>query len=107
MDFFDKLQEHINLPETPQDMSPEREEELINGLVNYIVRYKLETPAILFFETVKPLSMIAGTFGQALAMSWIDFFGTRLFTELMLILQKKGAVEKLIKRIEDRIASER
>ena len=82
------------------DMSPEREKELIDKLARFVIDRHMETPAVLFLESYKPLSFIAGQFGMAYLSPLMPLFGP-WSKEGLALLQKRENVEKVIKRIEE------
>ena len=101
MSFFSKLKNHLNIPELPDEIPPEREEEIINKLAKQIMSRGMETPALMFIETFKPLGFIAGSLGQAFFSPFLDIFGVGFLSEYMVIFQKRGNIEKLLKKIEE------
>jgi len=84
----------------PEKTKQKREEELINKAAETIVKYGMSTPAILFLEAAKPLSVI----GSALIMQftgafkWI--FGSG-YDEFIPVIEKRENLERIIKRIEE------
>ena len=56
--------------------SPERQAELLKMIANQIVKRKLTTPAIMFFESVKPLSFI-GSQGMVFLQPIVQAFLNR------------------------------
>jgi hypothetical protein len=81
-------------------MSPEREKELIDKLATFVIDRHMETPAILFLESYKPLSFVAGQFGMFYLAPLMPLFGP-WSKEGIALLQKRENVERLIQRIEE------
>ncbi len=87
-------------------ISPEREKELIDKIARFITDRHMQTPAILFLESFKPLSFVVGQFGMAYLGPFIPFFG-RWGNEGLTLLQKRENVEQLLQRIEELSQSEK
>ena len=58
----------ILIPPSGFQLTPERKKELIDKIANEIVKRGLETPAIMFLETIKPLSWIGAELSIAYVM---------------------------------------
>lgn len=81
------------------ELTPQQEEELIEKLAQFIVEHKMETPAILFLETLKPLSFVGSTFAMVYVTPFLDIYGLNINRYAMLF-QKRENVERLLQRIE-------
>ncbi|UCE44167.1 MAG: hypothetical protein JSV57_01360 [Candidatus Bathyarchaeota archaeon] len=83
------------------ELSSERAEYLIEKLAKWIVNHRLETPAIMFLESVKPLSFIGS---QMWLMYGVPMLGIvvdeRQTSEFGLLFENRGNVEALIQKIE-------
>jgi hypothetical protein len=83
------------------ELSPERAENLIEKLAHWIVDHRLETPAIMFLESVKPLSFIGS---QMWLMYGVPMLGIvvdeRLTSEFGLLFENREHVEALIQKTE-------
>jgi hypothetical protein len=80
--------------------SPERQKELLEKIANQIVKRKLTTPAIMFFESVKPLSFI-GSQGMVFLQPFVQaFLNRREYDEITLMMEERENVEKLLCEIE-------
>lgn len=83
------------------ELSPERAESLIEKLAQWIVNHRLETPAILFLESVKPLSFIGS---QMWLMYGVPMLGIVVdehsSSEFGLLFENRENVETLIRKIE-------
>ena len=81
------------------ELTPEQEEELIEKLAQFILKYKMETPAILFLETMKPVSVVSSTFAMMYVAPFLDIYGVNV-NQYALLFQKRENVERLLQRIE-------
>ena len=80
--------------------SPERQAELLKMIANQIVKRKLTVPAIMFFESVKPLSFI-GSQGMVFLQPLVQaFLNRREYDEITLMMESRENVEKLLLEIE-------
>ncbi len=79
---------------------PERQKELLEKIANQIVKRKLTTPAIMFFESVKPLSFI-GSQGMVFLQPFVQaFLNRKEYDEITLMMEERENVEKLLCEIE-------
>lgn len=81
-------------------MTPEREAELIKEIAKRVVDHHLETPTILFLETMKPLSFVASQFGSVYLGPLTPLLGGWSEDGLAL-LQKNENIERLLQKIEE------
>jgi len=83
------------------ELSPERTEYLIERLAQWIVNHRLETPAIMFLESIKPLSFIGSQmwlmYGVPMLGIVVDEHQT---SEFGLLFEDRKNVESLIRKIE-------
>ena len=80
--------------------SPERQAELLSKIADQIVKRKLTVPAIMFFESVKPLSFI-GSQGMVFLQPIVQaFLNRREYDEITLMMESRENVEKLLLEIE-------
>lgn len=80
--------------------SPERQKELLEKIANQIVKRKLTTPAIMFFESVKPLSFV-GSQGMVFLQPFVQaFLNRKEYDEITLMMEERENVEKLLCEIE-------
>jgi hypothetical protein len=80
--------------------SPERQKELLEKIADQIVKRKMTTPAILFFESIKPLSFVGSqalVFLQPIVQA---FLNRREYDEIVLMMEERENVEKLLVEIE-------
>jgi hypothetical protein len=84
------------------ELSPERAECLIKRLAQWIVNHRLETPAIMFLESIKPLSFIGS---QMWLMYGVPMLGIVVdehqSSEFGLLFEERKNVETLIRKIEE------
>ena len=83
-----------------EDIPPERKDELLGKFAQEIVDRRLAVPAIMFLETVKPLSFLgsqAMIFFEPIIQS---VFAFRSYREIYLIMEKRENVEVLLRKIE-------
>jgi len=89
-----------------QEIPPEEIDNIIESMARDVVRRRLETTAVLFLETNKPLSFVAS---QALVVGTpllAPLFGVDTMRRYSGLLRSRDNIEKLIRRIEE-LASER
>jgi hypothetical protein len=87
-------------------ITDERRTELIDKIAKKIVDMRMTVPAILFLESVKPLSFIGSQVMVFFQPIFRTFFSLQEYDEIALMLEERGNVERLILAIE-RIDSER
>lgn len=90
-----------NQPVSPEEISEERKKEILSKLADGIAGRRLTAPAIMFLESIKPLNYISSQvmiFFEPVIMS---IFSIAQYREIALILEERGAIEKLITMIED------
>lgn len=94
MDVFDK------------GITEERRCELIEKIAKKIVDRRMAVPAILFLESMKPLSFVGSQIMIFFQPFFRTFFSLREYDEIALMLEERDNVERLILAIE-KIDSER
>ncbi len=80
--------------------------ELLDRFARKIVERHLSTPAVLFLESVKPLSFLGNqtmVFFQPIVQSIFTF---KSYNEIMTLLEDRENVERLLLRIEEFEAEE-
>lgn len=78
------------------------ERALIDGFADWVVRKGMTVPAILFFETVKPLDWLAGQLTIAGEPVLDVFFSKAKIDALISLLEDRKNVELLLREIERR-----
>ena len=89
--------------EETEDKEPS---ELLDRFARKIVERRLATPAILFLESVKPLSFLGNqtmVFFQPIVQSIFTF---KSYDDVMTLLEDRENVEHLLRRIEELEAEE-
>jgi len=83
------------------ELPQERAKQLIEKLAVWVTEHKLETPAILFLESMKPLTFVGSQF---FLMYGVPYLGLVLdettASEYGLLFENRENVEALIQRIE-------
>ena len=84
-----------------RELSPEDEDRIINRIADEVIKRELETVTIMFLESVKPVSYIGSQFSLAF-LAPFSVFGD-LGLDYAKFFEKRENVEKLLKRIEERV----
>ena len=88
-------------------LTAERENELIDKIVGYVSKYRMEVPAIVALETFEPLSYIGGNLALiplSVFSPLLELFGMRKPVDFALFIQKKENIERIIHKIEESIS---
>ena len=83
-------------------VTDERRTELIGKIAKKVVDMRMVVPAILFLESVKPLSFIGSQVMVFFQPFFRAFFSVREYDEIAVILEDRENVERLILAIERR-----
>ncbi|MFQ6052725.1 MAG: hypothetical protein ACE5OO_00655 [Candidatus Bathyarchaeia archaeon] len=86
-----------------EEINPAVIDDLIEKIAQKVVDAKMEAPAILALETMKPLSWIGSQMGRIFLTPWVGVFGYSAMDKAdkyMMIFEKRENVDRLIKRIE-------
>ncbi|RLE50927.1 MAG: hypothetical protein DRJ26_04315 [Candidatus Methanomethylicota archaeon] len=84
------------------ELTPERKKELIDKIANEIVKRGLETPAIMFLETIKPLTWVGAELSIVYVLPFVKaYIQHPVVDDLVALFHDRDAVELLIKRIEE------
>ncbi len=83
-----------------RELSPEREEELINNLVAKIKKSAFREYAPLYFHMLEPFSTISSSFAM-LITPYIDTVTNFNSGDYALLLQKKENVKKILEKLEN------
>ena len=86
------------------EVTPEDIDEIIEWTAREIYRYGMETAAILFLESYKPMSRVGASMGQVFLFPLLPLFGDNAIVKgdkFFRIFQEHENVEKLIQRLED------
>jgi acyl-CoA reductase-like NAD-dependent aldehyde dehydrogenase len=79
------------------DLPPEKEDELIQKIAEYVVEHKLDLIAEMLLETGGPMTSIFASFGLNLFGPYLEFFGADTYTAL---LRRRQNTQRLIDAIE-------
>ena len=81
-------------------LSAEEVDSTLDAIARRVVDKRLEAPAILFLESHRPLSFLAGQ-GVAAAMPFLGpLLGPAAVAKLSVILQTPESVDLLVRKIE-------
>ena len=86
-----------------EDISEEEKDKFFEKLADDIVVRRLGIPAIMFLESVKPLSFVGSQIMIMLNPFVQAIFSTKNYWMLSVLLEKRENVECLIKQIERRL----
>ncbi|MCP5006355.1 MAG: hypothetical protein GY941_20815 [Planctomycetes bacterium] len=75
---------------------------LIEKLAGYVVKRKMSVPATMFLESVQPLSFIGNQAATFFKPIITNFFPAHEYDRLISILEKREALNMLIREIEKR-----
>jgi len=75
---------------------------MLKGLADIVVKYGLETPAIYFLETMKPLAVYMSSLTLTISAPVLEIFGIAGY-DYAALFQKRDSVEKLMREIEERV----
>jgi hypothetical protein len=85
------------------EVTPEETDEIIEWTALELYKYGMETAAILFLESLKPISRYGSSMGQMFLGPLLPFFGDNITTKgekAFRVFQEHENVEKLIQRLE-------
>ncbi len=82
------------------ELTPEREQELIESLARRVQRLGLIAPAILFLESNKPFSFI-GSQALLFFQPVLRMLSPERVDEYVALFERRECVERLIERLED------
>ena len=93
---------------SPEEAEAEaRKAEEVDALIEeaslWVEQRRLETPAILFLETHKPLSFLGSQMIAVGTPAVAPLFGIRRMEQLYALMENGENVERLIRRIEERV----
>ncbi len=97
MSFKDAFALH---PEGDKPKLTERQAELLDKLARKVVDYRMTVPAIMFLETVKPLSYIGSQTMVFFEPMVKAVFNVAEYDEIRILMEDRRNVEELLVRIE-------
>ena len=85
-----------------EPLTEEKEKQLIDKIAGTIVKRQMEAPAILFLETIKPLSFLSSQLALFTVSPFLTLFGEYQQDgyNVINLFEKPGNVERLIVTIE-------
>jgi hypothetical protein len=98
---------HAFAVEGPEDFRPtDSQQELVDRICRQIVARELTTPAMLFLESVQPLNYLTSQSMQFFR-PLISLVGpAATYEEVAALLERRGSVEFLIRRLEHHAAAQ-
>ena len=81
-------------------LTSEREEEIINGIVDKVLRYGMEGPALLIMYPLKASNVLVAELGVLPYAPFLELFGLRGY-DYVTFLNKRENVDRIIKKIEE------
>ncbi len=97
--FFKKLADDIGFQPPEIKISPEREQEIIDGIVKAVKRWGMEDLVIMFGAGLAPGSAVIG---YTVVLPWaviLEFIGVRGY-EYVAFLQNHNNIKKIIERLD-------
>jgi len=98
--FFRKIGDSIGFHVPAYELTPERENEIIEKWAGNISKYGMELPALMFLWPLEPISTVIAYTAILPAAPVLDFLGLRGF-EAVTFFSEHGNVKRLLKRIEE------
>lgn len=87
-----------------EELTTEEEDEIIEWTARELYKYGMETAAILFLESFKPMSRIGSSMGTVFFTPMMPFFGDNAAIKSQKVLKlfkEDKNVERLIVRLEE------
>jgi len=84
----------------PLELSPEKEDAMIENIAKTITQNKMSLPALLFIEPFEPISTIIAETLLVWIFPFLELMGIEGY-EYSLLLRKKCNIRKIKERIED------
>ena len=87
-----------------EEITPEEETEIIEWVALQLYKYGMETAAIMFLESLKPISRYGSSMGQMFVSPLLPFLGDNIMVKgdkAMRVFEEHENVERLIQRLED------
>lgn len=81
-------------------MEEEKYDEIIERIVKRILQLRMEIPAILLLETMKPLSFVASQFFVFLEPFVQSIFSFKNYEKFYRMLENRENIEKIIEELE-------
>ena len=87
-----------------EEITPEDEDEIIEYIARQLYKYGMETAAIMFLESLKPISRYGSSMGQMFVSPLLPFLGDNITVKgdkAIRVFEDTRNVERLIQRLED------
>ena len=87
-----------------EEITEEEEAEIIEWAAQQLYKYGMETAAIMFLESLKPISRYGSSMGQMFVSPLLPFLGDNVMVKgdkAMRVFEDTQNVERLIQRLED------
>ncbi|MBX2802363.1 MAG: hypothetical protein KTR31_32085 [Myxococcales bacterium] len=79
----------------------DEEDEAVQAVAQFVVRFGLTVPAVLWLESVRPLSFVGSQAMHMLSPSIAAFLPVNQWDALAALLEERDGLEVLVRRIED------
>ena len=83
-----------------EELTP-HQEEILTKIAQKVILWKMSVPAILFLESVKPLNYIGSQMMAFFEPFVQTLFSWKDYDELRKMMEERGTVERLLRRIEE------
>lgn len=87
-----------------EELTPEDEAEIIEWTALQLYKYGMETAAIMFLESLKPISRYGSSMSQVFVTPLLPILGDNMMLKgekAFRVFEEQQNVEKLIQRLED------
>ena len=84
-----------------KDRTPEEIDATIEKIADWVVENEMEVPALLFFESIKPLAPIGARMGGAMFSGLIPIIGYGVDDHFVAFRETKN-IEKVVQLIEEK-----
>lgn len=88
----------------PVELDSKRKKYLIEKIASIIVKYEMETPALLFLESLKPVAHMGVQMALPFFAPYMGLLGKDdeiVGNELIALFMERGNVELILKKIEN------
>ncbi len=103
---MDWLKKAFSIERKGSTLTP-KQEELLDKLAKKIAKWQMGVPAIMFLESIKPLSFIGSQVLVFLDPLVKSVFTSSDYDEYTKLMEDRGNVELLIRKIEDLTSKEK
>ena len=79
-----------------------RQDQIVDRLAAKVVEWKMAVPAVIFLETMKPLNYVGSQVLVFFAPIATTIFNAADYAELTSLMETRGNIEILLKRIEQK-----